>query len=36
MRNNLVLIKNVKKGDLIVIEGFNNVKVGDQVNIIED
>lgn len=36
MRNNLVLIKNVQKGDLIVIEGFNNVKVGDQVNIIED
>lgn len=36
MRNNLVLIKNVQKGDLIVTEGFKNLKVGDQVNIIED
>lgn len=32
--NNLVLVNNLKKGDLIVVEGYRNVKVGDKVTIV--
>lgn len=34
LRNNLVLVKNLKKGDFIVVEGYRNVKVGDNVYVV--
>ncbi len=36
MQNNLVLVSNLEKNDRVIIEGYQRVKVGDKVNIIED
>ncbi len=34
LRNNLVLVNNLDKGDLIVVEGYRNLRVGDKVNVV--
>src|SRR5690554_4263371 len=34
MQKNLGLVKNLQKGDLVVVEGYRNLKVGDEVNVV--
>lgn len=36
MQNDMVLLKNLQAGDLVVVEGFKSLKIGDKVNILRD
>lgn len=36
MQNDMVLVKNLQAGDLVVVEGFKTLKIGDKVNILRE